>query len=84
VVVDSVEEDRKTGFYRVAATIFVERQSQKGILIGEGGQVLKKIGMEARKDMERLTGGKVFLSLWVKVRKNWTRDRRSLREFGFD
>jgi GTP-binding protein Era len=68
----------------VAATIFVERQSQKGILIGEGGQVLKKIGMEARKDMERLTGGKVYLALWVKVRKNWTRDPRSLREFGFD
>lgn len=84
VVVDSVEEDRKTGFYRVAATIFVERQSQKGILIGEGGQVLKKIGMEARKDMERLTGGKVYLALWVKVRKNWTRDPQSLREFGFD
>lgn len=84
VVVESVEEDEKTGFYRVAATIHVERQSQKGILIGQGGKVLKKIGMEARKDMERLTGGKVFLSLWVKVRKNWTRDPRSLREFGYD
>ena len=84
VVVDSVNEDLKTHFYRVEATIYVERQSQKGILIGEGGRVLKKIGMEARKDMERLTGGKVFLSLWVKVRKNWTRDPRSLREFGFD
>jgi len=84
VVVESVEEDEKTGFYRVAATIHVERESQKGMLIGQGGKVLKKIGMEARKDMERLTGGKVFLSLWVKVRKNWTRDPRSLREFGFD
>jgi GTP-binding protein Era len=84
VVVESVEEDEETGFYRVAATIHVERQSQKGILIGQGGKVLKKIGMEARKDMERLTGGKVFLSLWVKVRKNWTRDPQSLREFGFD
>jgi GTP-binding protein Era len=84
VMVDEVKEDEKSGLYRVRATIYVERESQKGILIGQGGRVLKKIGTDARRDMERLTGTKVFLSLWVKVRKNWTRDSRSLREFGFD
>jgi GTP-binding protein Era len=84
VMVDEVKEDEKTGLYRVRATIYVERESQKGILIGQGGRVLKKVGSAARRDMERLTGAKVFLSLWVKVRRNWTRDPRSLREFGFD
>lgn len=83
VVIDEVREDDRTGLYRVAATIYVERDSQKGILIGQGGKVLKKIGTDARRDMERLTGGKVHISLWVKVRKNWTKDPRSLREFGF-
>jgi GTP-binding protein Era len=84
VVIDQVEEDRRKGLYRVGATIFVERESQKGMLIGGGGQGLKRIGQAARLDMEALTGEKVYLSLWVKVRKNWTRDPRSLREFGFE
>ncbi len=82
VVLEEVSQD-PSGLYRVRATIYVERESQKGILIGQGGAALRRIGTAARIDMERLTGTKVFLSLWVKVRKNWTKDPKSLREFGF-
>jgi GTP-binding protein Era len=84
VVVEEVVEERKSGITRVRAVIHVERDSQKGILIGEGGQTLRRIGTAARMDMEKLAGAKVFLSLWVKVRKNWTRDPKALREFGFE
>lgn len=83
VVLDEVEEEQARNLYRVRATIYVERDSQKGILIGKGGKVLKVIGTAAREDMERLTGSRVFLSLWVKVRRNWTRDPKSIEEFGF-
>jgi len=54
------------------------------MLIGGGGGVLRRIGTAARLDMEKLTGSRVYLSLWVKVRKNWGKDPRSLREFGFE
>ncbi len=84
VVVEDVVEERETGLTRVRAVIHVERDSQKGILIGGGGLTLRRIGSAARMDMEKLTGAKIFLSLWVKVRKNWTRDPKALREFGFD
>jgi GTP-binding protein Era len=84
VVVEEVEEERMSGLTRVRAVIHVERDSQKGILIGGGGLTLRRIGSAARMDMEKLTGAKIFLSLWVKVRKNWTRDPKALREFGFD
>ena len=70
--------------YRVRSTLYVEKESQKGMLIGEGGAVLRRIGTAARREMEKLTGARVHLSLWVKVRKNWSRDPRSLREFGFE
>ena len=83
VVVEEVEEEERRGLYRVSAVIYVERESQKGMLIGGGGKVLRRIGTAARMDMEKLTGEKVYLSLWVKVRKNWSRDPKSLREFGF-
>jgi GTP-binding protein Era len=83
VVLEEVEEE-KSGLTRVRAVIHVERDSQKGILIGGGGLTLRRIGSAARIDMEKLTGAKIFLSLWVKVRKNWTRDPKALREFGFD
>ena len=84
VVVEEVVEESKSGLTRVRAVIHVERDSQKGILIGGGGLTLRRIGSAARMDMEKLTGAKIFLSLWVKVRKNWTRDPKALREFGFD
>lgn len=82
VMLEEVGQD-PSGLYRVSATIYVERESQKGMLIGQGGSALRRIGTAARVDMERLTGAKVYLSLWVKVRKNWTKDPNSLREFGF-
>lgn len=68
---------------RISASIWVERPSQKGIIIGKGGQLLKKIGSEARADIERLLDSKVYLQLWVKVREDWSDDERSLAAFGY-
>lgn len=67
----------------IAATLFVERESQKGIVIGEGGSMLKKIGSMARREIESQIGRKVFLQTRVKVRKNWRNDEETLRLFGF-
>jgi GTP-binding protein Era len=64
-------QPRDNGMIYIGATIFVERDSQKGILIGKGGEMLKKIGSNARKEIERELGAKVFLELWVKVREGW-------------
>jgi len=74
-------EDR--GLVRIQATVFVERDSQKGILIGKRGAMLKEIGSQARKDIEGLLGSKVYLKLWVKVAKNWSKDQRALRRMGY-
>jgi GTP-binding protein Era len=60
----------------LAATIYVERESHKGILIGKSGQMLKRIGSESRREIERELGRKVYLELWVKVREHWRRDER--------
>ena len=68
---------------RIEATILVERESQKGIVVGRGGATLKRVAREARRDMERLFGGKVFLNVWVKVRDKWTDDLRVLRQLGY-
>ncbi len=68
---------------RISASIWVERKSQKGIVIGNQGRMLKKIGSEARKDIERLVQSKVYLQLWVKVREDWSDDERSLAAFGY-
>jgi GTPase len=67
----------------IAATLFVERDSQKGIVIGQGGEMLKKIGTTARKEIEKMSSKKMFLELRVKVAKNWRNDDDSLRQFGF-
>jgi len=67
----------------IRATIFVERDSQKGILIGEAGGMLKRIGTAARRDLEAFFGIKVYLALTVQVRRQWRKDERALREFGF-
>ncbi|WP_251197908.1 GTPase Era [Anaerotardibacter muris] len=83
VVVDEMSYDRKKDLYRIFATIYVERDSQKGILVGKGGRTIKHIGIEARKDLESLLGTKVFLDLQVKVKKNWRRDLNLIRRFGY-
>lgn len=80
--VDQFTERGTHGAY-IEATIFVERESHKGIVIGQGGQMLKQIGSSARLEIERMSGRKVFLRLRVKVRKNWRNDERVLRWFGY-
>ena len=67
----------------IDANIHVERTSQKGILIGKGGAMIKRVGTEARRDMESLLGNKVVLNLWVKVTRGWRNDPKSLRRFGY-
>ena len=71
------------GVYRINGLILVERDSQKAMVIGKGGQRLKTIGAEARKDMELLFDNKVFLELWVKVKSGWADDERALRSLGY-
>jgi GTP-binding protein Era len=75
--------EREDGSAYIEATLFVERDSQKGILIGEGGSMIKAIGIGARKEIEAMSGRKVFLRLRVKVKKNWRNDLNALRLFGF-
>ncbi|BBU40244.1 MULTISPECIES: GTPase Era [Aeribacillus] len=82
VVVDSIEKRENHAVY-IAATIVVERNSQKGIIIGKQGRMLKEIGKRARVDIENLLGSKVFLELWVKVQKDWRNRLSQLRDFGF-
>ena len=81
VVIESFKEEGR--LRRIEATVLVERDSHKGIVVGAAGERLKKIGTAARKDMERLFGGKVYLGVWVKVRKGWTDDERILRQLGY-
>jgi len=86
VVIDRFEEEPgrlAQRLVRVAATIVVERDAHKGIVIGEGGERLKRIGTQARQDLERLLDGKVFLELWVKVRGGWADDEAHLRAYGY-
>ncbi|MFC3094752.1 GTPase Era [Alteromonas sediminis] len=73
----------ENGTYRINGLILVERESQKRMIIGKGGQHLKKIGTEARKDMEQLFEQSVFLELWVKVKSGWADDERALRSLGY-
>jgi GTP-binding protein Era len=68
---------------RISATIWVERKSQKAIVIGKKGSLLKKTGSLARRDIERLIGARVYLQLWVKVREDWADDEQSLAAFGY-
>ncbi len=82
VVVEEYKE-RETGGVYIAATIYVEKESQKGILIGAGGQMLRRIGTAAREEIERMVGGRVYLDLWVKVSKNWRRDMQRVRRMGY-
>lgn len=85
IAVDIEEmKEREKGKVYILATIYVERESQKGILVGKGGAMTKKIGQLARSDIENLLGSKVFLELWVKVKKDWRNREGVLRSFGYD
>jgi len=81
VKVDSFKEEEK--IVKIAATLFVERDSQKGILIGRNGDDIKRVGTEARIDIEKLLSKKVFLELFVKVEKEWRRNENKLKRFGY-
>jgi GTP-binding protein Era len=74
---------QENGIVHISALIFVERDSQKGIIIGKQGALLKEVGKLARQDIERLLGSKIFLELWVKVKKDWRNQDRVLRDLGF-
>lgn len=83
VTIDAFKEEKKGALIHIHATIHVERESQKGIVIGKQGTKLKQIGEAARKAIEELVGTNVFLKLFVRVQKNWTKDTRALRKFGY-
>jgi GTP-binding protein Era len=75
--------ERENGMLYIAATVFVERESQKGIVIGEGGKMLKQIGSSARKEIEEMGGRPVYLELRVKVLKDWRNNEQALRRLGY-
>ena len=77
-------KDREDGLAEIAAVIWVERDGQKAIVIGAGGDQLKKIGTSARRGIEKLLGRRVFLRLWVKVREGWSDDEAALKRFGYE
>ncbi|MGP7988779.1 MAG: GTPase Era [Desulfobaccales bacterium] len=83
VAVEEFDESRRPELVRIRAVIYVERDSQKAIIIGKQGRLLKTIGVEARLEIEALLGARVFLDLWVKVWKNWRKDPRALRTLGY-
>jgi GTP-binding protein Era len=83
VTIESFKEHPEKNLVVIQGTIHVEKDSQKKILIGKGGQRLKKIGEAARKEIEAFLGKRVFLELWVKVERDWTRDPRALDELGY-
>lgn len=83
VTIDTFKEEKNGRLIKIEATLHVERNSQKGIIIGKGGSKLKQIGEAARKEIERMVGTKVFLKLFVRVQKNWSRDAKALQRFGY-
>ena len=82
VVVEDISP-RQDGLIDVSATIYVERETQKGMVIGKGGKMLREVGKAARIDMEGLLEKRVFLQLWVKVKKGWTDREGLLRQLGY-
>jgi GTP-binding protein Era len=83
VTVESFKERPEKNLIDIQATIHVERESQKPMIIGKGGKMLKQIGEQAREDIERMVGCKVFLKLWVRLQKKWTRDEKAIRRLGY-
>jgi len=87
IVIDKFEEEKGrtvSRMVRIAATLVVERDGHKAMVIGEGGERLKRIGTEARQELEKLMDAKVFLELWVKVRSGWADDEARVRSFGYE
>jgi GTPase len=82
VVVDQFKE-RSQDLTYISANVYVERETQKGIILGRGGEMIKRIGRDARHQIEDLLGTQVYLELWVKVRKKWRKDERELRRLGY-
>lgn len=83
VVIQDLQK-RTNGVLYLAAVIYVERDSQKGIVIGKGGMMLKEIGRLARQELEAIFGNRIYLDLWVKVKKEWRDDEAALRSFGYE
>ena len=81
VEIESFKEEPK--IYRIHALIWVERVGQKNILIGKKGESLKQVGIQSRKAMEKFFGKKVFLQLWIKVKKSWSDDEKALAKLGY-
>ncbi|MCX6357040.1 MAG: GTPase Era, partial [Candidatus Aureabacteria bacterium] len=77
-------QEREDGVVMVGATIIVERESQKGMVVGKGGRMIKKIGTAARRDIEAFLGKKIFLDLRVRVLRDWTRDELRLKQLGYN
>ena len=84
VVVEKFTEDQKTGMVSIHATVYCERASHKGIILGKGGEGLKRIGTYARQDLEKLLATKVYLDLWVKVKENWRESAATVANFGYN
>ena len=83
VMVEEMEYDARRNFYRIYAIIYVERESQKGIIVGKGGLMIKHIGTQARLDLKRFMAADIHLDLRVKVRKGWRKDANQIRRFGY-
>ena len=81
-IIDKIEENQRVEHIR--ATIIIEKESQKGIIIGKGGSAIKRIGRDARAKIERLIDKKVFLDLFVSVKKGWTNDKEFLSDMGYE
>ncbi len=84
VAIDQMKERKDGGMYDIDATIICERDSHKGIIIGKGGSMLKRIGSEARRDIENMLEAKVNLQIWVKVKKDWRDSDFLMKNFGYD
>ena len=83
VQTEEMSYSRKKDLHSIRAIIYVEHDSQKGMIIGKKGAAIKRIGTEAREDLEHILGTRVYLDLSVKVRKNWRRDANQIRRFGY-